>query len=301
MLAAADALIDRIAGRGTGDFIADFALPFPLTVICEMLGVPPADRALLRAWSSGFIVEETDDPASRARAQTEAVAGLGNYFSDLLARRRRDPGSDILSEMIRPHAGEPRLTDSELAGNCILLMVAGHETTVNLLGNGLLLLLRRPEDLARLRGDPSLWPGAIAEMLRFEAPVQRSTFRLTTSPIELGGEMLPAGAQVTALIGAANRDPAVFADPDRFDITRRPNQHLSFGAGPHHCLGAALGRLEARIGFTRLLERLPRLRLAGGAKPGLFGRPAGSPTAPTPPAWRANAVIRGLRRLDVAW
>jgi cytochrome P450 len=179
-------------------------------------------------------------------------------------------------------------------------MVAGHETTVNLLGNGLYLLLRHPEQLELLKRRPELWPSAIEEMLRFESPVQLGTFRLATEPLSIAGVTLDSGSAVTAVIGGANRDPEQFPEPDRFDIARMPNRHLAFGMGPHRCLGAALARTEARVGFARLFERLPHLRLAIEPAKGRLKLPWIRQLAQAP-KWRSNAITRGLTELKVAW
>ncbi len=289
----ADGLIDRMQrSKRSADFMAAFALPLPVAVISALLGVPPEAAGQLHDLSSAFIVDDSVAPKEIQMRQYASIGAMSEYFAGLIARRRKHPGSDVLGAMMQG------LSADELVGNCILLMVAGHETTVNLLGNGLSLLLRHREQLDRLTSRPELWPSAIEEVLRFESPVQLSTFRLATEPLEIAGAVVDAGAPVTAIIGAANRDPQQFSDPDRFDITRTPNRHLAFGMGPHRCLGGALARTEARVGFARLFDRLPDLRLASEPSRSWF---PWRRSPPAPPAWRSTAITRGLAELKIAW
>lgn len=293
----ADGLIDRMQSSGAADFISAFAAPLPVAVISGLLGLPPEAAEKLHNFSGAFLAEEADAREESQRRQYDSICSMAQYFRELIARRRNQPHDDVLGTMMRAHNESDGLTEDELVGNCILLMVAGHETTVNLLGNGLYLLLHHREQLELLKRQPGLWPSAIEEMLRFESPVQMSTFRLATAPLEIAGATVDSGSAVTAVIGAANRDPEQFPEPDRFDITRTPNRHLAFGMGPHRCLGAALARTEARIGFARLFERLPNLALAfGSGKSWLpWQRPQYTPK------WRSNAITRGLTELRVAW
>jgi pimeloyl-[acyl-carrier protein] synthase len=286
----ADGLIDRMAASSNGiDFITEFAQPLPVAVMAALLGIPPEDSGELHRHCGAFIVEETVPAEESQRRQYLAICAMTEYFEELIARRQARGYSgpntyrDVPSTLIQAHE-KRQLSRGELIGNCILLMIAGHETTVNLLGNGLHLLLRHPDQLELLKRQASLWPSAIEEILRYEAPVQLGTYRITTAPLEIAGRTLDAGSLVTAVIGAANRDPAQFPEPDRFDITRTPNRHLAFGMGPHRCLGSWLARVAARIGFSRLIERLPDLRLAAG-----------------PARWRSNAITRGLTELVVSW
>ena len=304
VLQVVDGLIDRIEQSGQADFISAFALPLPVSVIAGLLGVPPENADELQELSGGFITEESSPEEETAQRQYLTICSMTDCFQRLIAKRRNQLRDDVLSLLIRAN-NEGRLSQDELIGNCILLMVAGHETTVNLLGNGLYLLLRNPEQLARLKLQPGLWPSAVEEMLRYESPVQLGTFRLTTAPLEYSGGKVHAGCSITALIGAANRDPEHFAEPHRFDVARTPNRHLAFGMGPHRCLGAALARTEARIGFCRLFKRLPNLRLAeypnGGWLPRIVtGLPWRRPVAPSP-KWRSSSITRGLTELKVCW
>lgn len=280
--ALADQLLGPAARRGSFDLMTDFAGALPVLAICEVLGIPVTDRQRFKAWGNDVATAldlTTPSPGQR-RAQV-ALRALHAYFADLFAARRRDPGDDLLSELLQVEEQGDSLTGRELMATCLLLLLAGFETTVNLLGNGTLALLREPEQLALLREDPARIPGAVEELLRYDAPVQL-TGRLALRDAEVGGVELPAGTFVVTLLGGANRDPAVFPDPDTLDVLR-PNarRHLSFAAGPHHCLGAALARLEGEVGLAALLEHAPGLSLAGT------------------PRRRPTFVLRGLSSLPV--
>jgi cytochrome P450 len=277
-------LVERIRVRGEADFIADFALPLPVIVIAELLGVPAADHDRFGVWSnrvmaSGDAVVGTEESLQQGM---EAMVALAGYLAELIRQRRQQPREDLISALVTARDAGDRLSEEELLGTCVLLLIAGHETTVNLLGNGLLTLLRHPEQLALLKEHPESIPSAVEEMLRYESPIQRATPRFAAQPFELAGQRIEQGQQVSAVIGAANRDPAHFPDPDRFDITRNPNRHLSFGHGIHFCLGAPLARVEARIAFGQILESLPDIRLATEQ-----------------PEWRPATWFRGLKRLPV--
>ncbi|MCU1350282.1 MAG: bioI [Acidobacteria bacterium] len=280
-----DELIDKVRGKGEMDFVAAFAMPLPAIVIAELLGVPPDDRNAFHEWSE-LIVRGTDELRSEADAKRGEKAGMAlfSYFGKLIRSRRQEPQDDLISALVLARDAQDRLSENELLALCMGLLVAGHTTTANLLGNGLLTLLRHPEQLNLLKSNPELMPSAIEEMLRFESPVQRATFRLATKSVEIGGVTIPEGQQVSGVLGAANRDPEVFPDPDRFDVTRQPNRHLAFGHGIHFCFGAPLGRAEARIGFSRLLEQLPNLKLATET-----------------PNWGATTFFRGLDSLPVTF
>jgi cytochrome P450 len=259
-----DGLLDAIVDRGAADLIADFAYPLPVSVINEMLGVPARDRALFRQWSFD-IARSLDaivlpDPDIIARGNA-AGAAIGAYFEDLVAERRRAPRADLLSAMIAVEEAGDRLSIEELLATGLLLFLAGHETTTNLIGNGVLALLRHPEELRRLREDPALVESAVEELLRYDSPVQRVS-RLVYEDVTLGDRTIPAGSLVLGLLGAANRDPDHFPEPDRLDLRRRDNRHLAFGWGIHFCLGAPLARLEGQLAFRTLLRRLPNLALA---------------------------------------
>jgi cytochrome P450 len=259
--AVCDDLLAAVDGRGRMDVMADLATQLPAIVIAELLGVPAEDRLRFKEWSNDLIsLLGNPDPRGAVERFERGLHGLLSYLREVIAERRRAPRDDLISGMIAAQEARDALTDAELLATSNLLLVAGHETTTNLIGNGLLALLRHPDAMARLRDEPARVPDAVEEMLRYDSPVQ-ATVRVTTEPVELGGQAIPAGALVVALIGAANRDPAVFPEPDRFDVTRTGNRHLSFGFGPHFCLGAPLARLEGEVVFRTLLARYPRMRL----------------------------------------
>lgn len=257
-----DDLLDGVAATGPTshvDLVSAFAFPLPFTVICELLGVPEDDRAQLGA---GLItlLSPTPNPEAYARAKqaSDTVVGM---LTALVAAKRAAPGDDLVSALISARDGDERLTEQELLSTIFQLMVAGHDTTASLIGNGTVALLHHPEQLALLRNDPSRIPAAIEELLRYDAPVPHSTFRYATEPVEIAEVKIPAGAQVIISLAAANRDPIRFAQQDDLDIGRDP-RHLAFGHGIHFCLGAPLARVEGQIGFTSLLRRFPQLRLA---------------------------------------
>lgn len=280
-------LLDRVAEAGRMDVIADLAYPLPVTVICEMLGVPTEDQDTIRRWSSDIArsldeIGLPSDPGIVERGRA-ARGALGAYFRRLLPERRRRPQDDLLSLLIAAEEQGDKLSEGELLATCVLLFVAGHETTVNLIGNGLLALLRHRGELERLRGEPALIQGAVEELLRYDSPVQR-TARMTSADVEIGGRTITKGSMVIAAIGAANRDPAHFADPDRLDITRRDNRHVAFGFGIHFCLGAPLARVEGQIALGTLLRRMPRPALAAAT-----------------PEWRESSTLRGLKTLPITF
>ncbi|MFF4445059.1 cytochrome P450 [Streptomyces sp. NPDC001502] len=282
-----DELLDAMAARPDrrADLIASFAVPLPMTVICELLGVPGLDRQRFRYWS-GEIVAPLDGVGADPRAVEEMTA----YLLELVAAKAQDPGEDLLSALIRTRDEDGgRLSPDELIGMAFLLLVAGHETTVNLIGNGLRALLAHPAQLAALRADPDgLIDGAVEEMLRYDGPVQHATYRFAAADLELGGVTITAGSSVLVALAAADRDPARFAQPgpDVFDIRRTGPGHLAFGHGIHFCLGAPLARMEGRIAVRALLERFPDL--------------AGDPDA-GPPDWLPGTLMRGVTRLPLRW
>ncbi|MEV4440355.1 cytochrome P450 [Streptomyces sp. NPDC049577] len=273
-------LLDAVAPLGRADLVASLALPLPVAVIGELLGVPEADHGDFHDWSHRMVF------APSAASAAEAAGAMTAYLTELLRAKRHAPGPDLLSALVRAEdaTGRPLPAD-ELLGMAFVLLVAGHETTVNLLANGTYALLTHPEQLAALRADRSLLAGAIEEMLRYEGPVTSAAYRWTAEPLEIGGVTVPAGEAVLVILGSASRDPGRFPEPDRFDIRRRPagGGHLAFGHGVHHCLGAPLARLEAEVAFSALLDRFPDLALDAG---------------PADPLWRPG-LIRGLSRLPV--
>lgn len=271
--------LDELAASAPGeavDLIDRYAFPIPVTVICELLGVPFADREDFRRWSAALLSVEDDAAAAQAMA---------GYLTRLVEAKRAEPADDMLCALIRASDDEDRLSQHELVSMAFLLLVAGHETTVNLIGNGVLALLRHPDQLAALHADPSLLPGAVEEFLRYDGPINLATLRSTAEPIEVDGVTIPAGEFVMVALGGANRDPARFAEPDGLDVTRPAGGHLAFGHGIHYCLGAPLARMEGAIGIGGLLDRFPGLRLAGDA--------------PTRLRWRDSTLIRGLTELPV--
>lgn len=278
-------LVDAMAAQqGPIDLVQSFAYPLPVRVICALLGVPPEDEAIFTDWSRG-IARSVDPSVLRTPAIdagiAEARAGLRAYLGDLLAARRRTPGDDLLSALAAVDADGDRITSREVVALAQLLLVAGHETTVNLIGNGMLALLRAPDQLALLRRSPELVGPAVDEFLRFDGPVQ-ITQRVVIKDMEVVGCPVKAGDEIMLVLGAANRDPAAFAEPHRLDVTRDARRHVAFGGGIHHCLGAALARMEGQIAFTALLDRFPRVELAGT------------------PTRRPTFTLRGLETLPVA-
>ncbi|SDC36057.1 hypothetical protein SAMN05660690_1104 [Geodermatophilus telluris] len=278
----ADGLVERSSGSEPVDVLSGMAEQLPVGVIAELLGVPEADRPLLRPWSNAIVkmyeygrTEAVEDAAERAAAE------FVGYLRELAAERRRTPREDLLTHLVTVRDAEgDRLTEDELVTTCVLLLNAGHEATVNVSGNGLLALLEHRDQLQRLRADPALLPTAVEELMRFDSPLQLFE-RTATADVELGGVTVRAGQKVAALLGAANRDPAVFPDPDTLDVGRTENPHVSFGAGVHFCIGAPLARVELQASFGALLARTRDLELA---------RPARR---------RPEFVIRGLAELPV--
>jgi cytochrome P450 len=275
-------LADEAQAKGTFDLIHDLAEPLPAIVIAELLGVPASDHRQFREWSSAMIAGFATPSAEGRAAAAAASRSLFGYLADTIAARRREPRDDLISAMIEAQEEREALTDAELLATSNLLLLAGHETTTNLIGNGTLALLREPDQWQRLCAEPALLPSALEELLRFDGPVQ-ATLRVALEDVEIDGHAIPAGALVLVSIGAANHDPAVFEQPDQLDLARDPNPHLAFGFGTHFCLGAPLARLEARLAFEALAQRFPGLALVDER-----------------PIYRPNPVLRGLVRLEVA-
>jgi cytochrome P450 len=283
-----DETLDRVAARGHMDLIEDFAFRLPVTIICDMLGIPAEHREVF--YTSSRNGGRLLDPVPLTRAEIDE-ANIGNaaaqmYFQQLFELRRRSPGDDLTTQLVHAEEDGNKLSNEELTANIILLFGAGHETTVNLIGNGLLALHRNPDQLALLKANPPLITNAIEEFLRYDSSVQL-TGRVALEDIDdLGGQKIPKGESVLCLLGSANRDPAVYPDrPDRLDITRPNVRPLSFGGGIHHCLGAQLARIEAEVAIAMLLRRLPDLRLDDAENP----------------EWRPTFVLRGLKRLPASW
>jgi cytochrome P450 len=258
----ADALLDDLAAAGAGgspvDLVDGFGFPLPITVITELLGIPPGDRADFRRWSSIAVNGAVHPP----EVYVDAAASMVGYVRELIAAKRADPGEDLLSALIAVHEGSDRLSQDELTSMVFLLLVAGHETTVNLIVSGTYALLRHPDQLRLLRAEPERLPAAVEELLRYDSPVQVTIPAVAAAPIEVGGVTIPAGDVVLPALVPANRDPERFPAPDRLDVTRPSNPHMAFGHGLHHCLGAPLARLEGRIALGSLIARFPGLGLA---------------------------------------
>jgi cytochrome P450 len=283
-----DETLDRVAAQGRMDLIEDFAFRLPVTIICDMLGIPEEHREVF--YTSSRNGGRLLDPVPLSRAEIDE-ANTGNaaaqlYFQQLFELRRHSPGDDLTTQLVQAEEDGSKLSNDELTANIILLFGAGHETTVNLIGNGLLALHRNPDQLALLKANPALITNAIEEFLRYDSSVQL-TGRVTLEDIDdLGGKKIPKGESVLCLLGSANRDPAVYPDrPDRLDITRPNVRPLSFGGGIHFCLGAQLARIEAEVAIATLLRRLPDLRLDDAENP----------------EWRPTFVLRGLKRLPASW
>lgn len=259
---AAEAAALLTAAGPAFDLLADVAEPLAVTVIAELLGVPAADRHRLRPWSAAIVrmYEVSRTPATEAAAVAASLE-FADYLRDLAARRRAEPRDDLISHLVAVRDGTDRLSEDELVASAILLLNAGHEASVNALGGGVVALLRHPDQLARLRADPGLLATAAEEMIRYDPPLHMF-IRTAAVDVEVAGVTIPAGAEVAALLGAANRDPAVFSAPESFDPARNPNPHLGFGAGLHFCLGAPLARIELRAGLAALLHHAPALALA---------------------------------------
>ncbi len=252
-------LLDRVQGQNRMDFMRDFALPLPVTVIADLLDVPAADQGKFREWTQAIVMDglKGADSDRVATATLEFIM----YFHQLFDERRAHPGDDLISGLVQVEEAGDKLDAQELISMVFLLLVAGHETTVNLLANGTLALMQHPDQMQKLRAHPELAESAVEEMLRYDGPVGTSTMRWALEDVEIHGRMIPAGDMVLSSLLAANRDPDVFPNPNTFDITRDPNRHIAFGNGIHYCLGAPLARVEAVIAFNVLLERLPNLAL----------------------------------------
>jgi cytochrome P450 len=280
----ADELIDAVEARGEMELVDEFAFPLPITVIAELLGIPVGDRDHFRRWTNEIVTPALtpEDAAQFIQVIDEFVA----YLRELFERRGMTPGDDLISALLQVDEGGDTLSEEELFSMVVLLIIAGHETTVSLIGNAVLALLEHPDQRAELQGDPERMSHAIEELLRYDSPVERTLNRWAATDVELGGQTIRRGEGVIVILGSANRDPSRFTDPDRLDLARTDVKHIAFGRGSHYCLGAPLARLEAEVALTTLLRRLPGLRLA----------------APVEElSWRPVPVFRSLVSLPVAW
>ncbi len=275
-----DSLLRALDGRETIDLIDDYAFPLPFQVICELIGVPMVDRDSFRAWSNLLV----DQFAQGSPEAAEAASAMVGYVGDLVERKRAEPDDALLSGLIAASDAGDRLDDDELTSLVFLLLVAGHETTVNLIGNAMYLLLGRPDQAKALRENPALVPGAIEEFLRFESPVKTATLRISVAPVEVGEVTIPPGQLVFISLMSANRDEHAFTDPDELDLARKEGQHMAFGHGIHFCLGAPLARIEAQVAISSLLQRFPQMSAEGDL---------------ADVKWRPGLLLRGLEHLPV--
>ena len=281
-------LLDHVQTRGQMDLIEEFAFPLPIIVIAELLGIPPRDRVRFRRWSAAFVTPSVNlqRSAKKYLKTRRLMEDFTSYLRPIFAERRKRPREDLISLLLAAEEAGDRLSEEELFSMIILLLVAGHETAVNLIGNGVLALLQHPLQLALLLQQPERMGPALEEIVRYDGPLERATMRFAAEEVELAGQTIHQGDAVSLVLAAANRDPAIFEEPDRFDITRQGNRHLGFGLGIHYCLGAPLARLEGTIALTSLLTRLPGLRLA---------QPL---TALT---WGKVPILRGVEHLPLQW
>ncbi len=280
-----DDLLDAVQQRGQMDLINDFAFPLPITVISEMLGIPPQDRAQFRVWTQALLTAP-EDLSDKDPVRSTALNEFIHYIRTLLAEKREHPGQDLISGLVQAEENGDQLSETELISTVFLLIVAGHETTVNLIGNGTLALLQHPDQLHLLQQDPSLIPSAVEELLRYTSPVSLSSLRWASEDITMHDTLIHKGDLVFIALIAANSDAQHFTDPQTLDITRQVNKHLAFGKGIHACLGAPLARLEGQIAFSTLLQRLPHLHLASD---------------PDQLTWTITPILRGLTSLPVTF
>ncbi|HVM95613.1 MAG TPA: cytochrome P450 [Candidatus Acidoferrales bacterium] len=277
-----DRLIARVFAKGSMELMDDLAAPLPAMVIAQLLGVPPEDHQQFKQWSDDLIVIADGSLAIEGLPAAErSAAALIEYLERIMADRQRSPQNDLISGLVAARDQGDALTHGEMLSTCILLLIAGHETTTNLIGNGILTLLRHPQALEDLRRDPGLIGSAVEELLRFESPIQLMS-RVAIVDLELGSVEIPAGREVVMMLGAANRDPAEFPEPDRLDLRRTDNHHVAFGHGIHFCLGAALARLEGQIAIGTIVRELPNLRQSSSEV-----------------EWKAGLMLRGLKRLTL--
>ena len=280
-----DALLDAVMPQGTMEVIRDFALPLPATIIATMLGVPSEDHEQFKQWSDDIVgtFAGIGDPGARFQRAQDSLFDLADYLRPIVARLRREPQDNLLSALVVAEEAGDRLTEEELFANCVLLLLAGHETTTNLIGNGLLALLRAPSQYALLREDPRLMASAVEELLRYDSPTQNFS-RLALEDLDVAGTKIRRGDRIFLCYGAANRDPEQFEHPEQLDVRRPANRHLSFSHGLHYCLGAALARLEGQLAFRSIVDRMPEIVLA-----------------PKAVEWSMSMSLRGLKALHVTF
>ncbi len=279
----ADTLLDVVQDKGEMDLIDDYAFPLPIIVIAELLGVSAEDRNKFREWSNAAVSGDTTQEYVE-KVLLPHMQAFTDYLRAMFEEKRKNPKDDLISALVRAEEAGDKLSEDELLAMVFLLLIAGHETTVNLIGNGVLALLQHPDQLRKLREDPSLIKPAIEELLRYDGPVETSTERFAREDVRIGETVIPRGEMVLVVIASADHDPERFPNPDALDITRADNKHVAFGKGIHFCLGAPLARMEGQIAINTLLRRMPDLRLAD---------------APESLTWRPGMVLRGLRGLPV--
>jgi cytochrome P450 len=281
----ADELLDKVASSGRMDFLADFAEPLPAIVTSELFGVPTEFALQLKTWSAKFaeMLGNFQHNPDRIPSMLDTIENLTEFFRKAVEDQRKKPCPGLVHSLVKAEVEGDRLTEEEIIANCIITLVGGLETTTNLIGNGMLTLLCHPDEMRRLRNDPALIVSAVEELLRFESPSQH-TARLAPADLELGGKAIKKRQAVIAVMGAGNRDPERFADPNRLDLARQDNRHLAFGWAAHFCFGAPLARLEGQVAFATLLRRFPNIALEPG-----------------PIVWRENLGLRGLKALQISW
>lgn len=280
----ANQLLDQVEATGKMDLIDDYAFPIPIVVICDLLGIPHQDRDKFRAWSNAFLTEARSE--EEWQEQVKFLQGMLDYLGAIFAQRRAQPQNDMITRLVQAEENGDHLSETELYSMVVLLIVAGHETTVNLIGNGTLALLRHPDQLAKLRANPALIESAVEELLRYDGPVETATPRFATEDIEIGGKLIRKGEAVNVTVTSANRDESSYAHADGLDIERQNNRHLAFGMGIHYCVGAPLARMEGQIALNTLIQRLPNLRLAVPVEE---------------LQWANTVVVRGMKHMPVEW
>ena len=284
----ANTLLDQVQHHGQMELVEEYAFPLPVSVIAELLGIPAKERKRFRSWSTAFVTPSVNVQRNTKKYKKthRLMEDFTGYMRRIFAERRQQPQDDLISLLLQAEEAGDQLREEELFSMIILLLVAGHETAVDLISNGVLALLQHPDQLALLNAQPALLDAAIEEMIRYDGPVERATIRFAATDVEIDGQIIRRGDAVSLVLAAADRDPAQFPQPDAFDLTRPNNRHLGFGLGIHYCLGAPLARLEGRIAIATLLQRLPNLRLAVPAET---------------LRWRTIPILRGLQQLPVVW
>ncbi|MFN8439246.1 MAG: cytochrome P450 [Caldilineaceae bacterium] len=280
----ANQLLDQVEAAGKMDLIDEYAFPIPIVVICDLLGIPHQDRDKFRAWSNAFLTEARSE--EEWQEQVKFLQGMLDYLGAIFAQRRAQPQNDLITRLVQAEENGDHLSETELYSMVVLLIVAGHETTVNLIGNGTLALLHHPDQLAKLRANPALIESAVEELLRYDGPVETATIRFAAEDVEIGGKLIHKGEAVNVTVTSANHDESRYAHADTVDIERQNNRHLAFGMGVHYCVGAPLARMEGQIALNTLIQRLPNLQLAVPVEE---------------LQWSNTVVVRGMKHMPVVW